>query len=89
MGGVEATARLLREGGIVPEGPMGGRFVLMGLNDDEIENGASSLHVRCDRRELRPIFRDPELNEGTGLNGSFGGPMPVERMPCRHCATRG
>jgi hypothetical protein len=90
MGGVEATARLLREGVIVPEGPMAGeKFVLMGLNDDEIETVASYLYVQYDRKELRLIFRDPELNQGTGLNGSFEGPLLVERMPCRHCATRG
>lgn len=68
MGGVAATARLLREGVIVPEGPMAGEnFVLTGLNDDEIEQVAEYLYVQYDWRELRLIFRDPELNEGTSI----------------------
>lgn len=66
MGGVAATARLLREGVIVPEGPMAGeKFVLTGLNDEEIDYVASYLYVHYDRRELRLIFRDPEREEGT------------------------
>lgn len=61
MGGVPATARLLREGVIVPEGPMAGeKFILTGLNDEEIEEVALFLYVQYDRRELRLIFRDPD-----------------------------
>lgn len=68
MGGVAATARLLREGVIVPEGPMAGeKFVLTGLNDDEIDYVAEYLYVQYDKKELRLIFRDPELEQGTGL----------------------
>jgi hypothetical protein len=65
MGGVAATARLLREGVIVPEGPMAGeKFVLSGLRDDEIEAISEYLYVEYDRRELRLIFRDPKLQTG-------------------------
>lgn len=68
MGGVAATARLLREGVIVPEGPMAGeKFVLTGLNDDEIDYVAEYLYVQYDKKELRLIFRDPEVEQGTGL----------------------
>jgi len=65
MGGVAATARLLREGVIVPEGPMAGeKFVLSGLRDDEIDSISVYLYVQYDRRELRLIFRDPKLQIG-------------------------
>jgi prepilin-type N-terminal cleavage/methylation domain-containing protein len=65
MGGVAATARLLREGVIVPEGPMAGeKFVLSGLRDDEIDAISEYLYVEYDRRELRLIFRDPKLQTG-------------------------
>lgn len=60
MGGVAATARLLREGVIVPEGPMAGeKFVLSGLRDDEIEEISEFLYVQYDKRELRLIYQDP------------------------------
>ncbi|MCB1207031.1 MAG: prepilin-type N-terminal cleavage/methylation domain-containing protein [Verrucomicrobiae bacterium] len=66
MGGVEATARLLREGVIVPDGPMAGeKFVLTGLLDEEIDYVAEFLYIQYDRRELRLIFKDPELENGT------------------------
>lgn len=66
MGGVEATARLLREGVIVPDGPMAGeKFVLTGLLDEEIDYVAEYLFIQYDRRELRLIFKDPELETGT------------------------
>ena len=62
MGGVAATARLLREGVIVPEGPMAGeKFVLSGLRDDEIDSISVYLYVQYDRKELRLIYRDPKL----------------------------
>lgn len=68
MGGVAATARLLREGVIVPEGPMAGeKFVLAGLRDDEIDEISVYLYVEYDRRELRLIFRDPKLQTGAPL----------------------
>lgn len=68
MGGVAATARLLREGVIVPEGPMAGeKFVLSGLRDDEIDSISIYLYVEYDRRELRLIFRDPKLQTGAPL----------------------
>lgn len=68
MGGVEATARLLREGVIVPDGPMTGeKFVLTGLLDEEIDYVAEYLFIQYDRRELRLIFKDPELESATDL----------------------
>jgi hypothetical protein len=78
MGGVAATARLLREGVIVPEGPMAGeKFVLSGLRDDEIDSISEYLYVEYDRRELRLIFRNPKLQTG--------GPvlLPAGQMLCR------
>jgi len=64
MGGVAATARLLREGVIVPEGPMAGeKFVLSGLRDDEIDSISVYLYVQYDRKELRLIFRDPKVTQ--------------------------
>lgn len=78
MGGVAATARLLREGVIVPEGPMAGeKFVLSGLRDDEIDEISVYLFVQYDRRELRLIFRDPKLQTGLPL------PLRIRAMLCR------
>ncbi len=72
MGGVAATARLLREGVIVPEGPMAGeKFVLSGLRDDEIEEISEFLYVQYDKRELRLIFQDP-YRKDTNLSPSGG-----------------
>jgi prepilin-type N-terminal cleavage/methylation domain-containing protein len=68
MGGVAATARLLREGVIVPEGPMAGeKFVLSGLRDDEIDSISAYLYVQYDRKELRLIFRDPKVTQFPAL----------------------
>lgn len=76
MGGVAATARLLREGVIVPEGPMAGeKFILTGLNDEEIDHVAEYLYVQYHGKELRLIFRDPELEQGTGLGLPHPGSM--------------
>ena len=53
LGGVPATARLLREGVIVPEGPMAGeKFIMSALQDDDIESLEDYLKVRYDMREL-------------------------------------
>lgn len=76
MGGVPATARLLREGVIVPEGPMAGeRFVMMGMNDDEIEYVSEFLYIQYDNKELRLIFQDPEENGGAATVSGLPGPM--------------
>jgi hypothetical protein len=76
MGGVETTACLLREGGIVPEGPMAGeKFVLAGLNHDDIAYIATSLYVQYDAKELRLIFTDPERDSGTSLFPDVSGMM--------------
>ena len=61
MGGVEATARLIREGVIVPEGPMAGeQFIMAGLSDDEISELSKYLRVQYDLRELRLVAKDPD-----------------------------
>ena len=68
MGGVAATARLLREGVIVPEGPMAGeKFVLAGLLDDDIDEVSAYLYVQYDQRELRVVFRELDVD----LNSSI------------------
>lgn len=60
MGGAEATARLLREGVIVPEGPFAGeRFILSGMRDDEIEEVAEYLDIQYDETQLRLVFMQP------------------------------
>jgi prepilin-type N-terminal cleavage/methylation domain-containing protein len=59
MGGVEATARLLREGVIVPEGPMAGEvFMLASLTDEDISQLASFLSIRYDMTELRLVMKE-------------------------------
>ncbi|MDF1753603.1 MAG: type II secretion system protein [Verrucomicrobiales bacterium] len=57
MGGVEATARLLREGVKVPEGPMAGEtFQLNGMSDNDISAVGELLRVQYDMRELRLVM---------------------------------
>ena len=59
MGGVEATARLLREGVIVPEGPMAGeKLAVPGLRDSDIEELNDFLRVQYDMRELRLVLKE-------------------------------
>ena len=65
MGGVEATARLMREGIIVPEGPMAGeKFVLSGMRDNEIADVARYLTIRYGEKDLQLVFRQ---NPGSTL----------------------
>ena len=53
LGGIEATVRLLREGVIVPEGPMQGqRFTLNGISDEEITKASLRLKIVYDESEL-------------------------------------
>ena len=60
MGGAEATARLLREGVIVPEGPFAGeRFILSGMRDGEIEEIAEYLSIQHDETQLGLVFTQP------------------------------
>ena len=60
MGGVEATARLMRERVVVPEGPMAGeKFLLSGMRDGEIEEVAKFLRIRYGERDLQLIFQQP------------------------------
>lgn len=61
MGGPEATARLLREGVIIPEGPFAGeRFILSGMRDSEIEAVADYLEIQYDETQLRLVFTQPD-----------------------------
>ncbi|MDF1826567.1 MAG: type II secretion system protein [Verrucomicrobiales bacterium] len=60
MGGAEATARLLREGVVVPEGPMAGeRFILSGMRESDIEETAEYLRIEYDATNLRLVFSEP------------------------------
>lgn len=57
LGGVEATARLLREGVIVPDGPMAGEtFSVPGLGDEDIRELSEFLQIHYDMSELRLVF---------------------------------
>ena len=68
MGGVAATARLLREGVIVPEGPMAGeKFVMAGLLDDDIDEISAYLYVQYDQRELRVVFRELDVDPNSAI----------------------
>ena len=68
MGGVAATARLLREGVIVPEGPMAGeKFVMAGLLDDDIDEISAYLYVQYDQRELRVVFRELDVDPSSAI----------------------
>ena len=61
MGGVEATARLLSKGVIVPEGPMAGEvFILSGMGDEDITALTKYLKIEYDLRELRLVYFEPE-----------------------------
>ena len=60
LGGVEATVRLLREGVIVPEGPMvGQRFAINGITDEEITKAATRLRIVYDESELNLEYTPP------------------------------
>lgn len=73
MGGVEATARLLREGVIVPEGPMAGeRFLLSGMRDKDIEETAKYLDIEYDKFQLRLIFRDSTVQSSLMMERTTG-----------------
>lgn len=59
LGGIEATARLLREGVIVPEGPLAGQmFKMNGLSDVEITKAADKLVIVYSERELNLRIKD-------------------------------
>lgn len=67
MGGVEATARLLREGIIVPEGIMAGElFSIPALGDEDIDGLDRFLAVKYDSTELSLVFSElPEASDGS------------------------
>ncbi len=61
LGGVEATARYLREGITVHDGLFAGKvYALPGLSDEEISQSAKYLDVIYEAKELRLIFRETE-----------------------------
>ncbi len=58
LGGVEATARLLREGVIVPEGPFEGQtFKLGSLSDTDINGASNYLDIVYDLTEIRLVMK--------------------------------
>lgn len=66
MGGVEATARLLREGVVVLEGPMAGEiYRLPSLSDQDIEDLDDYLEIQYDMVELRLVVKE---NTYTGID---------------------
>lgn len=66
MGGVEATARLLREGVVVQEGPMAGEiYRLPSLSDQDIEDLDDYLEIQYDMVELRLVIKD---SASTGID---------------------
>ncbi|MCB1234758.1 MAG: hypothetical protein KDM91_06775 [Verrucomicrobiae bacterium] len=76
MGGVAATVRLLREGIIIPSGPMAGSpFRIPHIADEEIENVEEYLRIVYDYSELRLEFHDPEDT------GGASGPIFYSQSP--------
>ncbi|MCB1233205.1 MAG: prepilin-type N-terminal cleavage/methylation domain-containing protein [Verrucomicrobiae bacterium] len=60
LGGVEATARLLREGVIVDRGPFKDQeFIIRPLSEEEITRAAKFLNVAYDLSEIRLIYSGP------------------------------
>ena len=59
LGGVEATARLFRDGIVVPDGAYAGQeFQLSGLNEESIAGAARYLEIVYDLRELRLVMKE-------------------------------
>lgn len=85
MGGAEATARLLQEGVVVPEGPMAGeRFVLSGMGEKDIEETAEYLKIEYGSTYLRLVFSPPSTQQ-TGIQILK---MDQSRMICGHGLSR-
>lgn len=64
MGGVEATARLLREGVVVPEGPTAGeRMSLPALSDEEITELSKYLDIQYGKTELMLVYLPEKGNQ--------------------------
>ncbi len=65
LGGVKATARLLREGVVVSEGSMAGeKFILAALSDEDIEGLEKFLKVRYGVKELSLVFYELPQSDG-------------------------
>ena len=57
LGGVEATARLIREGVVVPEGPyQGEEFRLASLSDEDIAGAAEYLELKYHLNEISLVL---------------------------------
>lgn len=60
LGGVEATARLLREGVTVNEGIFTGQLVVIrGISDQEILSASRYLEIVYDLNEIRLVYLGP------------------------------
>ena len=58
LGGIEATARILRDGIVVSEGPLEGQFfVLSGLTVEDIASAAPLLEVVYEKSERSLRYR--------------------------------
>ncbi|MCB1079576.1 MAG: prepilin-type N-terminal cleavage/methylation domain-containing protein [Verrucomicrobiae bacterium] len=63
MGGVEATARLLREGVTVSRGPFqGSQYIIAALSDEEIEYASKYLNIVYDLNEIRLTYAGPSVS---------------------------
>ena len=60
LGGVKATARLLREGVTISDGPLqGSLFIVPSLSNEEIDYAATYLSVVYDLNEIRLEYAGP------------------------------
>ncbi|MCP5552434.1 MAG: prepilin-type N-terminal cleavage/methylation domain-containing protein [Akkermansiaceae bacterium] len=60
LGGVEATARLLREGVTVNRGIFSGQLItIRGISDDEITKASEYLEIVYDLNEIRLVYLGP------------------------------
>ncbi|MBL9154128.1 MAG: type II secretion system protein [Verrucomicrobiales bacterium] len=63
LGGVEATARLLREGVTVDRGVFSGeQFIIAALTNEEIQYAARYLSVVYDLNQIRLIYAGPSVS---------------------------
>lgn len=57
LGGVEGTARLLRRGVTVPEGPLQGKFFTIGeMSDEHIEASSEFMEILFELQDLQLIY---------------------------------
>ncbi|MEO0446967.1 MAG: type II secretion system protein [Verrucomicrobiota bacterium] len=83
LGGAEATARLLRNGIIVPDGPFAGQtFTIKSLSDHEIAGASNHLTIIFDLQEVRMLY-DPKVERdfptaGVSSSSLFASLPPFE-----------